>query len=82
MKKGKNGGDFYGDKVAPIKIEEVDSTEAGDCFDAGFIVSLLEGHTVEEASIRANIIGALRVTKKGPMEGGVDRDILEKLLKG
>ncbi len=86
LKKGKNGGEaYYGDKVyrvAPIKIEEVDPTGAGDCFDAGFIVSILEGYTVEEALIRANIIGALSVTKKGPMEGVVARDILEKFLKG
>lgn len=70
------------DLTSAINYLEVDSTGAGDCFDAGFIVSVLEGHTVEEALISANIIGALSVTKKGPMEGVVDRDILEKLLKG
>ncbi len=86
LKKGKKGAEvFYENKtfkVDPLEIEEVDPTGAGDCFDAGFIVSILEGRSVEEALTRANIIGALSVTKKGPMEGVVRRDILEKFLKG
>ncbi len=82
IKKGKHGaethykGKVY--KVDPIKVEEVDPTGAGDCFDAGFVTSILQGYDIERALKRANIIGALSVTKRGPMEGVVDKNILEK----
>ena len=82
IKKGKHGAEAYYRgkvyKVDPIKVEEVDPTGAGDCFDAGFITSILQGYDIERALKRANIIGALSVTKRGPMEGVVDKNILEK----
>lgn len=85
IKKGKKGAEAYYNnkiyKVEPLKVEEVDPTGAGDCFDAGFVGSILEGHNVEKALKIANIIGALSVTKKGPMEGVVDRKSLEEFLK-
>lgn len=84
IKKGKKGAEaYYKDKVYkvdPLKVEEVDPTGAGDCFDAGFVASILQGHTIEDALKRANIIGALSVTKKGPMEGVVDKSTLENML--
>lgn len=85
IKKGKKGAEVYYDNktysVEPIKVEEIDPTGAGDCFDAGFIASILEGRSIEESLVRANIIGALSVTKKGPMEGVVDKETLEKFLR-
>ncbi len=85
IKKGKQGAEaYYKDKVYkvdPLKVEEIDPTGAGDCFDAGFVASILQGHTIEDALKRANIIGALSVTKKGPMEGVVDKSTLENMLR-
>lgn len=82
IKKGKHGAEaYYRDKVYkvdPIKVEEVDPTGAGDCFDAGFVASILQGYTIEDALKRANLIGALSVTKRGPMEGVVDKNVLEE----
>jgi len=56
-------------EVPSFKIDEVDPTGAGDCFDAGFIVGLLRGWTLKKVARFANAVGALAVTKKGPMEG-------------
>ncbi|MGB9857418.1 MAG: sugar kinase [Dictyoglomaceae bacterium] len=85
IKKGKKGAEVYykneNYKEEPFPVEEVDPTGAGDCFDAGFIASLLEGYHVKEALKRANIIGALSVTKMGPMEGVVDKETVDQLSK-
>ncbi|RLE07699.1 hypothetical protein DRZ78_02535 [Candidatus Aerophobetes bacterium] len=56
-------------EVPSFKVDEVDPTGAGDCFDAGFIVGLLKGWTLKKVARFANAVGALAVTKKGPMEG-------------
>jgi len=83
IKKGKHGAEaYYKDKVYkvdPIKVEEVDPTGAGDCFDAGFVASILQGYTIEDSLKRANLIGALSVTKRGPMEGVVDKNALDMI---
>lgn len=50
-------------------VEEVDPTGAGDCYCAGFLAALSRGMQVQEAARFANAVGALAVTKKGPMEG-------------
>lgn len=50
-------------------VEEVDPTGAGDCYCAGFLAALSRGMAVQEAARFANAVGALAVTKKGPMEG-------------
>jgi len=81
IKKGKKGAEAYYEgkyyRVDPYPVEEVDPTGAGDCFDAGFIASILQGYDINMALKLANIIGALSVTKKGPMEGVVDREVLK-----
>ncbi len=55
--------------VPGFAVEEVDPTGAGDCFDAGFLVSWLAGQTPVEAARFANACGALAVTAQGPMAG-------------
>lgn len=47
----------------PVKIK--DTTGAGDAFDAGFVVGLIQGWDVEEAARFANAVGALSATKVG-----------------
>lgn len=56
-------------EVPSFKVKEIDPTGAGDCFDAGFLVGLLKGWDFERVARFANAVGALSVTKKGPMEG-------------
>lgn len=56
-------------RVPGYRVEEIDPTGAGDCFDAGFLVAWLAGETPAEAARFANACGALAVTVKGPAEG-------------
>jgi sugar/nucleoside kinase (ribokinase family) len=66
--------------VPGFAVEEVDPTGAGDSFCAGFTVALLEGMDLLQAGRFANAVGALAVTKKGPMEGAPTRmEVLELL---
>ena len=60
--------------VPSIDVSEVDPTGAGDCYDAAFIVGLLEGWDLATAARFANVAGALSVTRMGPMEGLPRRD--------
>ena len=55
--------------VPAFEVEEIDPTGAGDCFDAGFLVSLIHKRSLKESARFANAVGALAVTRKGPMEG-------------
>ncbi|MEL7655711.1 MAG: ribokinase [Bacillota bacterium] len=47
------------------KVNAVDTTAAGDSFNAGLAVSLSEGKTIEESIEFAMKVGALTVTKEG-----------------
>ncbi len=59
--------------VPGFRVEEVDPTGAGDCFDAGFLVRWLAGDPPAEAARFANACGALAVTAQGPMAGARKR---------
>jgi len=67
---------FTADSIVSISgfsIDVVDPTGAGDCFDAGFVVGLVEQLPLEEVGRLANACGALATTAKGPMEGAAWR---------
>ena len=68
LKRGAEGCTVYsadGAVVAPaFPVEAVDPTGAGDCFDAGFVVGLLEGLALEQVGRLANACGALGATRK------------------
>ncbi len=66
--------------VPAFKVNAVDPTGAGDCFDAGMVVGLLEELPLPEAGRLANACGALGATKKGPMEGAEFRAQVEAFL--
>jgi sugar/nucleoside kinase (ribokinase family) len=61
-------------RAPPISVTEVDPTGAGDCYGGAFVVGLLEGWELAQVARFANIVGALAVTKLGPMEGAPYRD--------
>jgi sugar/nucleoside kinase (ribokinase family) len=66
--------------VPGFAVDEVDPTGAGDSFCAGFTVALLENMPLLEAGRFANAVGALAVTKLGPMEGAPSRAQVDELL--
>ncbi len=84
LKRGGHGASHFDRRgrtdVAPISVEEVDPTGAGDCFGGAFVSFWLAGSPPETALRYANAAGAHAVTKVGPMEGAATRDELEALL--
>jgi len=66
--------------IPSYPVEAVDPTGAGDCFDAGFVVGLLEGLPLERVGRLANACGALGATVKGPMEGAFHREAVERFV--
>lgn len=50
-------------------VETVDTTGAGDCFDAGFIYAWLRGMNPQTALEVANLCGALSTRKAGGIDG-------------
>ncbi len=73
LKNGSKGTKVYNNDeyyfIPAFRVEEIDPTGAGDCFDGAFIAAIVEGKSIKEAAELANAAGALSVTKKGPMEG-------------
>jgi sugar/nucleoside kinase (ribokinase family) len=86
LKRGEKGSTVYTTREAgevdavdapPLAVAEVDPTGAGDCYGGAFVVGLLEGWDLARVARFANIVGALAVTRKGPMEGApYRRDVL------
>ncbi|MGD8240601.1 MAG: sugar kinase [Armatimonadota bacterium] len=66
--------------VGPFTVEAVDPTGAGDCFDAAFVVGLLEGLPLDECGRLANACGALGASRHGPMEGALPRAQVEAFM--
>lgn len=66
--------------VEAVKVKPVDTTGAGDAFNAALAVGLAEGRTLEEAVHLANAAAALKITKMGAQEGLPRRGELEEFL--
>ena len=63
--------------------KKVDTVGAGDGFAAGVISALAEGETLEEATFRGNVIGAIQITHRSDNEGLPTREELSQIiLKG
>jgi sugar/nucleoside kinase (ribokinase family) len=77
LKRGDQGSTIYTREgsllVAPYTVTEVDPTGAGDCYDAAFVVGLMEGWDLARIGRFANAAGALATTRQGPMEGAHTR---------
>jgi ribokinase len=67
-------------RVATPKVEAVDTTGAGDCFNGVFAGGLAEGTDVADAAERATAAAALSVTKVGAREGMPTREELRKFI--
>lgn len=78
LKRGEHGCVVYSAdgtvEIPGYPVEAVDPTGAGDCFDAGFVVGLTEGLTMEECGRLANACGAAAAAVRGPMEGSLSRE--------
>lgn len=66
--------------VPTYKVEAVDTTGAGDTFNAAFAVALAEGKALQESIRFANRVASLSVTKFGAQGGMPMRDEVEESL--
>ena len=62
----------------PIPVRAVDTTAAGDCFCAAFVVALANGQTLHEAITFAKITAGLAVTKQGAQDSIPDISQIEE----
>ena len=69
--------------VPAFRVDEVDPTGAGDCFDAGFLCGMLEGRGLEQSARIAAAAGAISAAAFGPMEGQLSpRSVADLLERG
>ncbi len=82
---GKDGCTIYtagsSQHIPGYRVEEIDPTGAGDCFDAGFLVRWLAGDSLADAARFGNACGALAVTAKGPMAGAQELATVEAFMR-
>lgn len=64
-----------------FRIQAVDTTAAGDAFNAALAVALVDGLTIEESIRWANAAGALACTRNGAQPSLPYREELEAFLK-
>jgi ribokinase len=69
------------ERVAAPRVQAVDTTGAGDCFNGVFAAGLSEGLEVAAATQRAVAAAALSVTKVGAREGMPTREELDTFLR-
>jgi sugar/nucleoside kinase (ribokinase family) len=85
LKQGKSGATVFTREthieIPSYAVEEVDPTGAGDCFDAGFLCGLLEEKPLEECGKIAAAAGALNAAAFGPMEGRINPQTIQELIK-
>jgi ribokinase len=76
LKLGKNGGYYLGAEafpVAPFPVTPVDTTAAGDTFNAALAVALSEGAAIQQAARFASAAAALSTTKPGAQTSAPSR---------
>ncbi len=76
--KTKDGKRIY---IPAFKVKAVDTTGAGDGWNAGLLVGLLKGWDLEKCVTVANAVGALVVTKHGAITALPYRDELNNFLE-
>ena len=73
VKKGDQGSfiqsDEFTGEVSIFPVQAVDATGAGDAFDAGFLIGLYNGWSVEQSAVFGSAVGAKCVTAFGATTG-------------
>jgi sugar/nucleoside kinase (ribokinase family) len=67
--------------IPAFRVNPIDTTGAGDAFNAGFVFSFLRGRPVLECAKYGNAAGALKTLKSG-CDGLPDLKSVEALMKG
>lgn len=75
---GKNGSRIEGEcSASSYKVEVVDTTGAGDAFNAGFIHAYLEENSLQHCLELGNLLGALTVSQVGAIPDVSYKDIVD-----
>jgi len=86
LKLGGEGCYYYDGKTGiyspGFKVRAVDTTAAGDTFNAALAVALSEGKRMEEALRFANAAAAISVTRLGAQSSAPDRAEVDRFLQG
>lgn len=83
--RGEKGACFITDTergdVPGFHVRPIDTTAAGDAFNAGLAVAMSEDYSIRDAVRFANAVGALSVTTMGAQTSMPRREDVEKFLK-
>ncbi|MGA3092371.1 MAG: carbohydrate kinase family protein [Terriglobales bacterium] len=63
-----------------VRVQPIETTGAGDCFDAGFLFAWLRGMPLRQCLAWGNVCGALSTRCHGGLEGFPSRAEVEKVL--
>jgi ribokinase len=69
------------EEIPAVRVDAVDATGAGDCFNAALAVALAEGQSLHDAVVRANCAGAYATTRIGVIDGLPTRAELEDFVR-
>jgi ribokinase len=69
-------------QIPAQKVNVVDTTGAGDAFNAGFIHGMLQGKTIVTCAQMGNITASIKITKRGARSGLPHRDQLDAAITG
>lgn len=85
LKNGSKGCTVYSRdqviKAPAYKVEQLDATGAGDCFDGVFVASYLAGKSLQECACAANAAGALNAAAFGPLEGDISNETIAEMIR-
>ncbi len=70
------------EEIPAQEVEVVDTTGAGDAFNAGFIYGMLQGKDIVTCALMGNITASLSITKRGARSGLPHRDQLDAAITG
>lgn len=69
-------------RIPAFSVETVDTTAAGDAFNAGFAVGMLRGYTVSRSAVFASAVAAIAVTRPGAQPSMPTGNEVERFLNG
>jgi ribokinase len=67
-------------QIAPVKVNAVDTTGAGDAFTGAVAARLASGAALADAAAFASIAAALATTRKGTQAAYPDEDDVKRVL--
>ena len=68
-------------QIDAYKVNQIDPTGAGDCFDGAFLAGLIHGEPPETAARMGAAAGALDAMAFGPMEGKIDSETIHQIIE-